>query len=52
MNWRGIRTLIAKDLKVVLRTKAVLIPLIVVSLLIQVLMPLGFGLASTLIPSL
>jgi ABC-2 type transport system permease protein len=50
VNWRGIRTLIVKDLTVVLRTKAVLLPLIMVPLLIQVIMPAGFGLASSLIP--
>jgi ABC-2 type transport system permease protein len=50
MNWRGIRTLIGKDLKVVLRTKAVLVPLILVPLLVQVIMPAGFGIAFSLIP--
>ncbi len=51
MNWRGIRALIRKDLTVVLRSKAVLIPIAVVPIILQVLMPAGFGLASSAIPA-
>lgn len=42
MNWRAMRTIIRKDLKVVRQTRAVLIPLIIVPVLILVLMP-GIG---------
>jgi ABC-type Na+ efflux pump permease subunit len=42
MNYRAMRAIIRKDLKVVLQSKAVLIPLIVVPFIILVLMP-GIG---------
>ncbi len=42
MNGRAIRTIIRKDLKVVLQSKAVLMPLIIVPLLILVILP-GVG---------
>ena len=51
MNWRGIRAVVRKDLTVVLRAKAVLIPLILVPVILQVLMPAGMGIAANLIPS-
>ncbi|MBL8134961.1 MAG: ABC transporter permease [Anaerolineae bacterium] len=42
MNWRAVRTIIRKDLKVVRQTRAVLIPLIIVPVLVLVLLP-GVG---------
>jgi ABC-type Na+ efflux pump permease subunit len=51
LNWRGIRTLIRKDLMAVTRSKAVLIPLIVVPLIMQVLIPAGFGITANFIPA-
>lgn len=42
MNWRAIRAIIRKDLKVVVQSKSVLIPLIVVPLVLLVLLP-GIG---------
>ena len=44
MNWRLIWTLIRRDLKVVLKSKAVLIPLLMVPLVLLVLLP-GAGAA-------
>jgi len=51
MNWRGIRAVVRKDLTVVLRAKAVLIPLILVPVILQVIMPAAFGIAATMIPT-
>jgi ABC-type Na+ efflux pump permease subunit len=51
MNGRAIRTLIRKDLTVVLRSKAVTIPLIIVPILLQVVMPAGFGVMAAVLPS-
>jgi ABC-type Na+ efflux pump permease subunit len=45
MNWRAIRTIVVKDLKVVFQSKAVLIPLLVVPVIFMLLMPLGMGVA-------
>lgn len=42
MNWRAMRAIVRKDLKVVLQTKAVLFPLIVVPLILLVVLP-GVG---------
>jgi len=39
MNWRAVRTIVRKDLKVVLQNKGVSIPLIVVPLLIMGILP-------------
>lgn len=50
MNWRAIRAIIKKDLRVVLRTPAVLLPTLIIPIIMQVLMPAGFGLAATYIP--
>jgi ABC-type Na+ efflux pump permease subunit len=50
MNWRAIRAIITKDLRVVLRTPAVLLPTLIVPIIMQVLMPAGFGLAATYLP--
>jgi ABC-type Na+ efflux pump permease subunit len=43
MNTRAMRTIITKDLKVVLKSKAVLFPLIFVPALVLVMMPLQIG---------
>lgn len=45
MNWRAIKALISKDLRVVLQSKAVVIPSLIVPIIFIVLLPLGFGLA-------
>lgn len=42
MNWRAIRTIVRRDLKVVFKSKAVLIPLIMVPLILLVILP-GLG---------
>ncbi|MBZ0305752.1 MAG: ABC transporter permease subunit [Anaerolineae bacterium] len=47
MNWRAIRAIIRKDLKVVFQSKAVLMPIIIVPLLLLVLIPGGMGIALT-----
>jgi len=39
VNWRAVRAIVRKDLRVVLKSQAVLIPLIIVPLLILVLLP-------------
>jgi len=51
MNWRAIWTLITKDFRVVLRTKAVLIPLIIVPLIMQVILPAGLAIGAYYIPA-
>jgi ABC-type Na+ efflux pump permease subunit len=43
MNWRAIRAVIRKDLQVVTRSKMVMLPTIIVSLMMLVLMPLFFS---------
>ena len=48
LNWRGIRAVMTKDLTVVLRTKMVVLPMILMPVFLQVLMPAGFGLAAYL----
>jgi ABC-2 type transport system permease protein len=44
MNWRAIRAIIEKDLKLVLQSKSVTIPLVSVPLLVAVVLPLVLGL--------
>lgn len=39
MNWRAIRAIVTRDLRLVLRARAVLLPLIIVPLMIFVLLP-------------
>lgn len=43
MNWRAIKALIYKDLRVVLQSKAVLIPSIIVPVIFIVVLPILFG---------
>lgn len=50
MNWRAIRAIIRKDLSVVTRSKAIMLPLIILPLVLQVLMPGGFALLSRFAP--
>jgi ABC-2 type transport system permease protein len=50
MNWRAIGAIIRKDLTVVLRSKAVLLPLILVPVLLQVIIPAGMGASINFIP--
>ena len=50
MNWRGIQAVIRKDLQVVIRSKAVVLPLILLPLIMLVLMPAIFGLAARYAP--
>ena len=50
LPWRAIRTIIWKDLRVVLRSPMVLLPMIVLPLLLQVLMPVGLGLGALYAP--
>ena len=45
MNWRAIRAIVRKDLKVVSQNKGVLIPLIVVPMVIMVALPAVAALA-------
>lgn len=44
-NWRGIRTVVRKDLTVVFRSKMIVLPMILLPVILQVLMPAGIGLA-------
>ena len=48
MNWPAVRGIIRKDLLVVSQSKAVVIPMIVVPLVIVVLMPLLIGVLARL----
>ncbi|MFP3853079.1 MAG: ABC transporter permease subunit [Anaerolineales bacterium] len=50
LPWRAIRTIIWKDLTVVLRSPMVLLPMIILPLLLQVLMPVGLGLGALYAP--
>lgn len=44
MNWRAIRTITLKDVRVVMRTRAVLYPLLSLPIILLVILPLGGGL--------
>lgn len=48
MNWRAIRAMVRRDLKIVLQSKAVLIPMIVLPLVLLVIVP---GIAGVLLAS-
>ncbi len=50
LPWRAIRTIIWKDLTVVLRSPMVLLPMIILPLLLQVIMPVGLGLGALYAP--
>jgi len=50
MNWRAIGAIIRKDLTVVLRSKAVLLPLVLLPILLQVVIPAGLGASVSFIP--
>lgn len=50
MNWRAISAIIRKDLTVILRSKAVLLPLILVPVILQVVIPAGLGASINFIP--
>lgn len=50
MNWRAIGAIIRKDTTVILRSKAVLLPLILVPVLLQVIIPAGLGASANFIP--
>jgi len=48
LNWRGIKTIVRKDLKVVFRSKMIVLPMILLPVILQVLMPAGLGLGVVL----
>lgn len=48
--WRSLRTVIWKDLIVVLRSPMILLPMIILPLILQVLLPVGLGLAALYAP--
>ena len=50
MNWRAVRAIMRKDLRVVLTNRMVWLPMIIVPLVLMVLLPLGLVLAPTLDP--
>ncbi|MCC6904807.1 MAG: ABC transporter permease subunit [Anaerolineae bacterium] len=50
MNWRAMRAVIRKDLTVVLRSKAVILPIILLPLIMQVILPAVFGAAAYFLP--
>ncbi len=50
MNWRAIRAIAGKDIRVITRSRAVLLPMIIVPILMQVLFPVGLGLAAVYAP--
>jgi ABC-2 type transport system permease protein len=52
MNWRAIRAVVRKDLKVVGQSKMVMLPLILVPLLMLVILPLGMTLPIVLSPEI
>lgn len=43
MNWRAIRAIVRRDLLAVVRSKGVMIPLIIVPLVFMILLPAGLG---------
>ena len=43
MNWRAIKAVIRKDLSVVLRSKAILLPLILLPVILLMIIPIVFG---------
>lgn len=45
LPWRSIRTMVWKDLIVVLRSPMILLPMILLPIILQVLLPVGLGLA-------
>lgn len=55
MNWRAIRAIVEKDLKVVLQSKAVTLPIIIVPTIMLIVIPIAYAIgarfASTLGPS-
>ncbi|MDA8217427.1 MAG: ABC transporter permease subunit [Dehalococcoidales bacterium] len=51
MNWRAIRAIVRKDLKVVTQSKAVLLPLILVPLIMLVIIPAAFALVPSMLGS-
>src|SRR5262249_43115010 len=50
-DWAAIRTVMAKDLTAVRRSKAIMIPMIVVPTLLMVILPLGLGLFARSAPT-
>jgi len=50
MNWRAIRAIARKDITVVFRHRAVLLPMIIVPIMMQVVMPIGFGAVAAYAP--
>jgi len=50
MNWRAVRAIMRKDLRVVLTNRMVWLPMIIVPLFLMVLLPLGLVMAPTLDP--
>jgi ABC-2 type transport system permease protein len=50
MNWRAIWAVVRKDDTVILRYRAILLPMIIIPIVFQVLFPVGFGLAATYAP--
>lgn len=50
MNWRAIRAIARKDIMVVFRHRAVLMPLIIVPIILQVIFPVGFGVVAVYAP--
>lgn len=51
INWRAIRTLIAKDWRVITRSKIILLPMIILPVILLVVLPAGLGLAAGLAPA-
>ena len=49
-TWRAMRAIIRKDLTVVRRSPMILLPMIIVPLILQVLLPVGLGMAALLAP--
>lgn len=50
MNWRAIRAVVRKDLMVVTRSKMVLLPLLILPLIMQVILPGVFGFVAGSMP--
>ncbi len=50
MNWRAIRAIARKDITVVFRHRAVLLPLLIVPIILQVIFPIGLGASAAYAP--
>jgi ABC-2 type transport system permease protein len=50
MNWRAVKAIIRKDVTVISRSKAVLLPLILVPAILQIVLPAALGVGASFLP--